>query len=69
MERKDLVELLDEGRFSPFSITTHSGFSMAIGPEQRKHMVIGKNMMVTLDNAGDIVHIPYAAVDHIGELT
>jgi hypothetical protein len=68
MSREDLNDLLDEGRFSPFSITTHSGFSMAIGPTQRKHMVLGARMLVTMYGNGEIVHIPYNAIDHIGEV-
>jgi hypothetical protein len=66
MKREDLIDLLDEGRFVPFLITTKSGFSMAIGSEQRKHMVIGARMLVTMYSNGEIVHIPYAAIDHIG---
>ena len=49
---EDLNDLLDEERFTPFSITTRSGFSMAIGPEQRKHMVIGARMLVTMYDNG-----------------
>ena len=69
MNKEDLNDLLDEGRFTPFSITTRSGFSMAIGPEQRKHMVIGARMLVTMYDNGEIVHIPYSAIDHIGEIS
>lgn len=67
MTREELTELVMEGRFSPFVITTHDGFAMAIGPEQRQHLIIGKRMLVTLDAQGDIIHIPYQSIAHIQE--
>jgi hypothetical protein len=40
MNQTDLNELLAEERFSPFVLTTFDGFSLAIGPEERKHMLV-----------------------------
>jgi hypothetical protein len=68
MNKQDLAELLAEGRFSPFVITTHDGFALAIGPEQRQHLVIGNRMMVTLDSEGNLIHIPYSSIAHIQEV-
>lgn len=67
MNQSDMSELLAEARFSPFILTMTDGFSLAIGPEERKHMVVGKNMIVTLDRQGDIIHIPYRSIAHIQE--
>jgi hypothetical protein len=67
MNQSDFSELLAEERFSPFVLTTFGGFSLAIGPEQRRHILIGRNMMVTLNAEGDIIHIPYRSIAHIQE--
>ena len=65
MTQADLIELLNEQRFRPFVVVTHDGYALAIGPEERKHIVAGKRMFVTLDRAGDIVHIPYSSIAHL----
>ena len=49
MNQTDLNELLAEERFSPFVLTTFDGFSLAIGSEERKHMLVGARMLITLD--------------------
>ena len=67
MDQADLTELLAEHRFSPFVVTTHDGYALGIGPEQRRHIVVGKRMFVTIDAQGDIVHIPYQSIAHIHE--
>lgn len=67
MNRTDLAELLEEGRFSPFVLTTFDGFSLAVGPEERKHMLVGARMLITLDAEGNAIHIPYASIAHLRE--
>lgn len=67
MDQTEFAELLADNRFSPFIVTTADGYSLAIGYKERKHMVVGKRMFVTLDVQGDIVHIPYQAIAHIQE--
>ena len=67
MNQADMTELLSDARFNPFVVTLSDGYSIAIGPEERKHMVIGKRMFVTLDAEGDIVHVPYRSIAHIQE--
>lgn len=42
MDQAKFAELLDESRFSPFVVTLLDGFSLAIGAEERKHLLIGK---------------------------
>lgn len=67
MNQSDLTELLEEERFSPFVITTFDGFSVAIGPEQRKHLLAGARMVVIMDSEGNMIHIPYRSIAHIQE--
>jgi hypothetical protein len=67
MNQTDLNELLSEERFSPFILTTVDGFSLAIGPEERKHMLVGARMLITLDAEGNAIHIPYRSIAHIRE--
>ena len=67
MNKNDLDELLSEARFSPFVITMTDGYAIAIDEETRKHMVIGRNLMVLLDKTGNIVHLPYRSIAHITE--
>jgi hypothetical protein len=67
MNQTDLNELLAEERFSPFVLTTFDGFSLAIGPEERKHMLVGARMLITLDAEGNAIHIPYRSIAHIQE--
>jgi hypothetical protein len=59
--------LVAESRFSPFVITTFDGFSLAIGPEERKHLLVAARMVVSMDSAGNIIHIPYNSIAHIQE--
>jgi hypothetical protein len=65
MNQTDLNELLEEGRFSPFVITTFDGFSLAIGEQERKHMLVAARMLITLDAEGNAIHIPYRSIAHI----
>jgi hypothetical protein len=67
MNQTDLKELLAEGRFSPFILTTFDGFSLAIGEQERKHMLVGARMLITLDADGNAIHIPYRSIAHIQE--
>lgn len=67
MNQTDFNELLAEERFSPFVITTNDGFSVAIGPEQRRHVLAGARMIVMLDAEGGIIHLPYHSIAHIQE--
>lgn len=67
MNQSDFAELVASERFSPFVITLTDGFSVAIGPEERNHLLVGRNMLVLLDRLGDIIHIPYRAIAHIQE--
>jgi hypothetical protein len=66
-EQTDLNELLAEERFSPFVLRTFDGFSLAIGPEERKHMLVGARMLITLGAEGNAIHIPYRSIAHIQE--
>ena len=68
MNSTDFNELLNEERFTPFVITTHDGFSVAIGHEQRRHILVGKRVVALLDAAGGIIHIPYRSIAHVQEL-
>ena len=65
--KQDLEELLAEGRFSPFVITTHDGFAIAIGEEDRRHILLGARMIVIMDREGNFAHIPYGSISHIQE--
>jgi hypothetical protein len=65
--KQDLEELLADGRFSPFVISTHDGFSLAIAPEERRHILLGARMLVMMDSAGSFYHIPYSSISHIEE--
>ena len=65
--KQDLEELLADGRFSPFVISTHDGFSLAIGPEERRQILLGARMLVVMDAAGSFYHIPYSSISHIEE--
>jgi hypothetical protein len=67
MNQEEMAELVAENRFSPFVIVMTDGYALAIGPEERKHLVVGRTMLVTLDQLGDIVHIPYRSIAHINE--
>jgi hypothetical protein len=67
MNRSDLLELLSEERFSPFVITTHDGFSIAIGAEERRHMLVAARMVVIMDGEGNLIHIPYTSIAHLRE--
>jgi hypothetical protein len=67
MTKEDIDELLIESRFSPFIITMTDGFSIAVGEEARKHITVGRHLMVMLDARGDLVHIPYRSIAHIQE--
>lgn len=67
MNQAEFSELVAEGRFSPFIITLMDGFSIAIGSEERGHLLVGRNMIVLLDRIGDIIHIPYRSIAHIQE--
>lgn len=62
MSRADLEELLTRER--PFVITTFDGFSLAIGLQERKHLLAGARMLVTLDAEGNVIHIPFQTVHH-----
>ena len=68
MNESDFNELLEDGRFSPFVITMTDGFAIAVGPEQKRHILVGARMVVMLDSAGGIVHLPYRSMAHIQEL-
>jgi hypothetical protein len=67
MTQQDFAELISPERFSPFIITTHSGFILAIGEHERNHMVVGRNMFVTLDDIDGLIHIPYKSIATIHE--
>lgn len=62
-----MAELVTEERFQPFVITTHDGFSLAIGPREREHLLVAARMLVTLDAEGNVIHIPYHSIAHIRE--
>jgi hypothetical protein len=66
--KQELEELLTEGRFSPFVITTHDGFAIAAGEEARRHILLGARMVVIMDQYGNFSHIPYTAISHIDEV-
>jgi len=66
--KQDLVELLTDGRFSPFVITTHDGFAIAIGEEARKHILLGARMAVVMNEFGNFFHIPYSSISYIDEV-
>jgi hypothetical protein len=68
MNQEDINELLSEEDFTPFVITTHSGFIVAIGPEQRKHVLAGARTLVTMDPVGNLIHIPYKSIATIIEI-
>ena len=68
MNQTGLTELLAEERFSPFTITTTDGFSVAIGQEQRKHLLAAARMVVIMDAEGNVIHIPYRSIAHIQEV-
>jgi hypothetical protein len=67
MNQDDFTELLSEARFTPFVITMTDGFSLAIGPEERKHVLVGKRLLVTMDSNGSFIHIPYRSIAHLQE--
>ena len=67
MNQNDLAELLAEERFSPFVITTFDGFSVSVGPEERKHLLPAARMVVIMDSEGNLIHIPYRSIAHIQE--
>lgn len=67
MNQLDFRELLTEERFNPFIITTFDGFALAIGPEERKHVLVGARMLIVLDKDGNAIHIPYHSIAHIQE--
>lgn len=67
MNKQDLDELLTEGRFRPFVITTFDGFAVAIGAEARNHLLAGARMAVIMDSEGNFIHIPYRSIAHIQE--
>ena len=67
MNQADFAELLSEERFSPFTITTFDGFAVAIGLEERKHILVGARMLALLDSQGGLIHIPYRSIAHIQE--
>lgn len=65
MTQRDFNELVAEERFSPFVVILTDGFAVAIGHEERKQLIVGRNMIVVLDGHGDINHIPYRSIAHI----
>jgi len=67
MNQTDLLDLLDETRFSPFIITMIDGFSLAVGPEERRHMLVAARMLITLDGEGNAIHMPYRSIAHVQE--
>jgi hypothetical protein len=69
MIQKDIAELIEETRFSPFVIVLIDGYALAIGPEERKHMLVAKRQIVIMNGEGDIIHIPYQSISHIDEIS
>jgi hypothetical protein len=67
MTQHDFAELISDERFSPFIVTTHGGFVIAIGERERKHIVAGRNLFVTLDSTDGLIHIPYKSIATIHE--
>lgn len=67
MTQKDFAELISEERFHPFIVTTHGGFILAIGERERRHLLVGRNMFVTLDSTDGLIHIPYKSISTIHE--
>lgn len=67
MNRTDLAELLEPGRFSPFVITTVDGAAFPVGPAERGHVLAAARMVVIMDSDGNLTHIPYSAIAHLHE--
>lgn len=67
MNRIEFEDLIDEERFTPFVISTKGGFVLAIGPYERKHILAGASTLVTMDYDGNLIHVPYHAIDHIDQ--
>jgi hypothetical protein len=67
MNHTDLDEMLAEERFTPFVITMTDGFALAIGPEERKHVLVGRRQLVVMDSFRHIIHIPYRSIAHVRE--
>ena len=67
MNRDDLTELLEPSRFSPFVITTKDKASFPINDFERAHMLVAARMVVIMDPAGNLTHIPYSAISHLDE--
>jgi hypothetical protein len=68
MNRDEFRDLIDEERFTPFMITTKQGFTVAIGPNERKHVLAGAMNLVLMESNGHFIHIPYHAIDRIHQL-
>ena len=67
MTREDLTELLEPLRFSPFVITTKDGAHFPITDAARTHVLVAARMVVLMDPAGNLTHIPYSAIAHLDE--
>ena len=68
MDQAEFKDLIDEERFMPFMITTKNGFTVAIGPAQRAHILLGRLTLITMDGEGNFIHVPYHAIDRINQL-
>lgn len=68
MTRAEFKDLISEERFTPFMITTKQGFSVAVGPGERQHVLAGASTLVIMDSEGHFLHVPYHAIDRIHQL-
>lgn len=65
MKRAEFKDLIDPERFTPFIITTKSGYVISIGPELRAHTLAGASTLIVMDADGHFIHIPYHAIDNV----
>jgi hypothetical protein len=60
--RNELAEMLRRDRFTPFVVTMNDGFAIAI-PNPEKALVAA-NMLVVLDEEGQLHHLPFRSIAH-----
>ena len=60
--RNELAEMLQRDRFGPFVVTMNDGSAISI-PHPEKALVAA-NMLVVLDEQGQVHHLPFRSIAH-----
>jgi len=63
--KQEIREMLQKDRFIPFVVTMNDGFAIAVhNPEKT---LLTANMLVVLDEEGQLNHLPFRSIAHINQ--